>query len=106
MKCSCSQEQWESVLPRDSRLDQEVFNQIQFATEVLMQVLADEYKNKPLRFNCINPGATRTAMRAKAFPAEDAETLKTPADIMPLYLYLMGSDSQEVNGQSLDCQPK
>lgn len=77
-----------------------------FATEGLMQVLADEYKNKPLRFNCINPGATRTAMRAKAFPAEDAETLKTPADIMPLYLYLMGSDSQEVNGQSLDCQPK
>lgn len=77
-----------------------------FATEGLMQVLADEYKNKTVRFNCINPGATNTAMRAKAFPAEDAETLKTPADIMPLYLYLMGSDSLAVNGQSLDCQPK
>ncbi|MDC8830963.1 YciK family oxidoreductase [Alteromonas gilva] len=77
-----------------------------FATEGLMQVLADEYKNKPLRFNCINPGATRTNMRAKAFPAENADTLKTPADIMPLYLYLMGPDSAEVNGESLDCQPK
>ncbi|GGF56588.1 YciK family oxidoreductase [Alteromonas lipolytica] len=77
-----------------------------FATEGLMQVLADEYKNKPLRFNCINPGATRTAMRAKAFPAENAETLKTPADIMPLYLYLMGEDSKDVNGESFDCQPK
>lgn len=77
-----------------------------FATEGLMQVLADEYKNKPLRFNCINPGATRTAMRAKAFPAENAGTLKTPAQIMPLYLYLMGDDSNAVNGESFDCQPK
>ncbi|MDY6885889.1 MAG: YciK family oxidoreductase, partial [Pseudomonadota bacterium] len=32
--------------------------------------------------------------------------LKTPEDIMPMYLYLMGNDSIEVNGQSLDCQPK
>lgn len=77
-----------------------------FATEGLMQVLADEYQNKPLRFNCINPGATRTAMRAKAFPAENADTLKTPAQIMPLYLYLMGDDSNVVNGESFDCQPK
>lgn len=77
-----------------------------FATEGMMEVLADEYKNSNIRFNCINPGATRTAMRASAFPAEQPETLKTPADIMPLYLYLMGNDSLEINGQSLDCQPK
>jgi hypothetical protein len=45
-------------------------------------------------------------MRAKAYPAENAEHLKTPEQIMPLYLYLMSDDSLEVNGQSLDCQPK
>ena len=77
-----------------------------FATEGMMEVLADEYKNSNIRFNCINPGATRTAMRASAFPAEQPDTLKTPAEIMPLYLYLMGNDSVEINGQSLDCQPK
>lgn len=77
-----------------------------FATEGMMQVLADEYKNTSLRFNCINPGATRTSMRAKAYPAENAQTLKTPAEIMPAYLYLMGDDSVGVNGESLDCQPK
>lgn len=77
-----------------------------FATEGMMQVLAAEYVNGTIRFNCINPGATRTDMRAKAFPAEDPETLKTAADIMPTYLYLMGDDSVGVNGQSLDCQPK
>jgi len=77
-----------------------------FATEGVMQTLADEYQNKSIRFNCINPGATRTSMRAQAFPAETPETLKTPEDIMPTYLYLMGNDSADVNGESLDCQPK
>lgn len=77
-----------------------------FATEGVMQTLADEYKNSSLRFNCINPGGTRTNMRAQAFPAENPETLKTPEDIMPMYLYLMGNDSAAVNGESLDCQPK
>lgn len=63
-----------------------------FATEGMMQVLADEYKETGLRVNCINPGGTRTAMRADAFPTEDPLQLKTPADIMPLYLWLMGDD--------------
>lgn len=77
-----------------------------FATEGVMQTLADEYRNKSLRFNCINPGGTRTQMRAQAFPAENPDTLKTPEDIMPTYLYLMGEESKETTGQSLDCQPK
>ncbi|MCV2885344.1 YciK family oxidoreductase [Aestuariibacter sp. AA17] len=77
-----------------------------FATEGMMEVLADEYANSSLRFNCINPGGTRTQMRAKAFPAENPETLKTPEDIMPLYLYLMGKDSVKENGQTFVAQPK
>ena len=76
-----------------------------FATEGFMQVLADELEtNTAVRSNSINPGATRTAMRATAYPAEDALTLKTPEQLMPLYLYLMGDDSASVNGQSLDAQ--
>ncbi|MBU2876140.1 MULTISPECIES: YciK family oxidoreductase [Aliiglaciecola] len=77
-----------------------------FATEGMMQVLADEYAGSSLRFNCINPGATRTSMRSKAFPGEDASTLKAPEDIMPLYLYLMSDDSQEENGKTFVAQPK
>lgn len=76
-----------------------------FATEGMMQVLADELSNTQVRVNCINPGATRTEMRGRAYPAEDASKLRTPADIMPLYLYLMGADSLQVNGQSLNAQP-
>ncbi len=76
-----------------------------FATEGMMQVLADEYKSHNLRVNCINPGGTRTKMRASAFPQEDKNKLKTPADIMPLYLYLMGDDSRRKTGMSFDAQP-
>lgn len=76
-----------------------------FATEGMMQVLADEYKNQSLRVNCINPGGTRTKMRASAFPQEDANKLKTPADLMPLYLYVMGDDSRRKSGVSFDAQP-
>lgn len=75
-----------------------------FATEGMMETLADEYSNSSIRFNCINPGATKTAMRAKAFPAEDRDLLKTPEDLMPLYSYLMGDESAELNGQSIKAQ--
>ena len=76
-----------------------------FATEAFMQILADELEtNTNVRSNCINPGATRTKMRAKAYPGEDSQTLPTPEDIMPLYVYLMSDDSHAINGESLDAQ--
>jgi NAD(P)-dependent dehydrogenase (short-subunit alcohol dehydrogenase family) len=75
-----------------------------FATEGMMQIIADEYENSSLRTNAINPGATNTNMRASAYPAEDKDKLATPADIMPLYVYLMSDDSIEVNGQTLKAQ--
>lgn len=76
-----------------------------FATEGLTQVLANELEDTTaIRVNCINPGATRTRMRATAFPAENPHTLKTPEQIMPLYLYLMGPDSRGTTGRSLDAQ--
>lgn len=75
-----------------------------FATEGMMETLADEYSNSTIRFNCINPGATKTAMRAKAFPAEDASKLKTAEDLMPLYCYFMDDSSADINGQTIKAQ--
>jgi len=75
-----------------------------FATEGLMQVMADEAAATTVRVNSLNPGTVRTRMRATAFPAEDPQALAMPADIMPAYLYLMGPDSKGINGQSLDAQ--
>lgn len=37
----------------------------------------------PMRANLFNPGPTRTAMRAKAFPGEDPMTLPTPGEVAP-----------------------
>ncbi|MGR5093071.1 YciK family oxidoreductase [Vibrio maritimus] len=77
-----------------------------FAVEGMMQILADELSDTAIRVNAINPGATRTRMREKAYPGEDANTLKTPQDIIPLYLHLMDPSVTEVNGQCIDAQPK
>lgn len=77
-----------------------------FAVEGLTQTLADEYKETSLRVNCINPGATRTKMRAQAKPEEDPRVLKTPLDIMPTYFYLMDDSSTHISGYCLDAQPK
>jgi NAD(P)-dependent dehydrogenase (short-subunit alcohol dehydrogenase family) len=73
--------------------------------EALSTILADETEHRgTLRVNSLNPGATRTAMRRAAFPAEDANLLKTPEDILPAYLYLLGPDSKGVTGQQFDAQ--
>ncbi|MDO3382565.1 YciK family oxidoreductase [Gilvimarinus algae] len=74
------------------------------AQENLMETLADELENTRIRCNSINPGATRTAMRAAAYPAEDPTTLLSPEQIMPLYLYLMGDDSKEITGRRFNAQ--
>ncbi|WP_263145551.1 YciK family oxidoreductase [Pseudomonas sp. RIT-PI-AD] len=76
-----------------------------FATEGLMQVLADEVDGvAPVRANSVNPGATRTSMRAQAYPAENPLDNPPPEAILPVYLYLMGPDSAGVNGQAFDAQ--
>lgn len=79
-----------------------------FAIEGLSQMLADELDDDRhnVRVNSLNPGATRTNMRATAYPAENPQQNPTPEDLMPVYLYLMGRDSADVNGQQIDAQPK
>ncbi|MDZ5696274.1 SDR family NAD(P)-dependent oxidoreductase [Chelativorans sp. M5D2P16] len=58
------------------------------AIEALVRSWAHETENMPLRVNAVNPGATRTAMRAQAMPGEDPQTLPHPSEvaekIMPL----------------------
>lgn len=75
-----------------------------FATEGLAEVLADELEGSNVRVNSINPGATRTRMRAGAYPGEDPDTLPAPEEILGTYLYLLGPDSRGINGQRFDCQ--
>ena len=94
-----------SSVGREGRANWGAYAVSKFATEGMMQVLAEEYQSRHLRVNCINPGGTRTKMRASAFPTEDPQKLKTPADIMPPYLWLMGDDSRRKTGMTFDAQP-
>jgi hypothetical protein len=43
-------------------------------------------------------------MRRTAYPSEHPDTNPAVDEIMPLYNYLMGSDSIEINGESLDAR--
>lgn len=57
--------------------------------EVLGRTWANEVANiSALKVNLLNPGPTRTAMRARAFPGEDPETLPKPMDVAAAILEL------------------
>lgn len=73
-----------------------------FGIEGLMQVLAEETRESSnIRVNSIDPGATRTNLRAHTYPGEDPQTVKLPETLMPLYLWLIGPDSKGTTGQPL-----
>lgn len=66
----------------------------------------ETHRHTTLRFNCINPGATRTNMRAHAYPGENPMTLKTADELMSVYVCLMSDEACGIKGQVIDCQPK
>lgn len=60
------------------------------ALEAMVKTYAAEIATTALRVNCFSPGPTRTVLRAKAMPGEDAMTLPHPdevaAQIVPMCL--------------------
>lgn len=75
------------------------------ALEGMMQILADETESDGhVRVNSIDPGTVRTALRARAYPAENPNQLVTPETVMDKYLYLLGPDSRNVSGRAFNAQ--
>ena len=75
-----------------------------FGVEGFTQVLADEVRDCNIRVNAVNPGGTRTEMRAQAYPDEDPLTLPAPEEITGVFLYLAGAESREVTGKTFDAR--
>lgn len=65
------------------------------AVEALARTWAAEQQRTALKVNSIDPGATRTAMRAQAMPGEDPETLPHPTDVAQAILHLASPDMQD-----------
>ena len=59
------------------------------ALEAYVSCWAKEIDITPVRANMLNPGAVRTAMRAKAMPGEDGKTLPNPSDVAPLVVNML-----------------
>ncbi|WP_372864847.1 YciK family oxidoreductase, partial [Spongiibacter sp.] len=92
-----------SSVGRQGRAFWGAYSVSKFATEAMMQILADEeFELNGTRVNSINPGATNTAMRRSAYPGENPSSNPNPEAIMPLYLYLMSDASRSINGQQFD----
>ena len=73
-----------------------------FASNGLMQILAEELElNTKVRVNAVNPGPTRTRLRAKAYPAEDPRTVPCPSEVMTPYLTLFGDEGRNMHGLTL-----
>jgi NAD(P)-dependent dehydrogenase (short-subunit alcohol dehydrogenase family) len=69
--------------------------------EALVRTYADEVANTPVRANMVNPGPTRTRMRAQAFPGEDPATVKAPEDVTPTFVRLAEPSCTD-NGRLFD----
>ncbi|WP_375634301.1 MULTISPECIES: SDR family NAD(P)-dependent oxidoreductase [unclassified Bartonella] len=65
------------------------------ALEVIARCWAEELKQTPIKINCVNPGATRTAMRAEAMPGEDPQTLPSPQEVAKKIVHLLSPDLKE-----------
>lgn len=60
------------------------------AVEALARTWAGETQSTPLRITSVDPGATRTAMRAQAVPGEDPMSLPHPSEVAKAILPLVG----------------
>ena len=90
-----------SGVGRVGRAEWGAYSVSKFGVEGLSQVWAHELQGEGIRVNAVNPGGTRTQMRAAAYPKEDPMTLPTPEDIAPVFVWLARADT-DITGQSLE----
>ncbi|WOS63790.1 SDR family NAD(P)-dependent oxidoreductase [Sinorhizobium fredii] len=65
------------------------------AVEALARTWAHETQRLPLRILSVDPGATRTAMRAQAVPGEDPATVPHPSEVAAALMPLLAPEQTE-----------
>ncbi|MSO84665.1 MAG: SDR family NAD(P)-dependent oxidoreductase [Rhodospirillales bacterium] len=56
--------------------------------EAMVRAYSAEIANTQIRVNLVDPGPTRTQLRARAFPGESLQHLRTPKDVAPAFVEL------------------
>jgi NAD(P)-dependent dehydrogenase (short-subunit alcohol dehydrogenase family) len=75
------------------------------ALESLALTYAAECTGTNVKVNLLSPGALRTAMRAKAFPGEDPQTLETPDAVASLIVEML-SPACDRSGELVEYQKR
>lgn len=72
-----------------------------FGLEGMTQVLAEELAGSGVRVYSVNPNATRTRMRAEAYPDEDPATVKTPEATAKAFVQLASPSCKLPSGSAV-----
>ena len=71
--------------------------------EALVKTYAAEVETTSVKVNLLDPGPTRTAMRAEAYPGEDRAKVKPPEALAPHILRLASPDCTQ-NGEMITAE--
>lgn len=72
----------------------------------LTTIFGQELERLPnIRINTLIPGPVNSPLRRKTHPGEDPGSLPQPDDLLPWYLWLMGPDSRDTRGKTIECTP-
>ena len=68
------------------------------ATKSMAEIFKEELEGTSnIKVFNFDPGATRTSMRAFAYPAEDPSKLKEPSELLKCYEWLLSDESKDAN---------
>jgi NAD(P)-dependent dehydrogenase (short-subunit alcohol dehydrogenase family) len=91
-----------STVGREPRAGWGMYAISKHALEAWLGILAAEWPEG--RVYSVNPGGTRTPMRAAAVPEEDPADVPAPHEIAPIFLRLAHPDSPEPSGGVFDAR--
>jgi short-subunit dehydrogenase len=92
-----------SSLARTPRAYWGAYASTKAAFEALLEAYAQEVRNvSRIRVAILNPGATRTAMRARAYPGEDPASVKPPQAVAARMVALLGERFESPHHESLN----
>ncbi len=75
-----------------------------FALEGITQTLAADVEGAGVSVLAVNPGGTRTDMRAAAMPGEDPSTLPSPDEVAAVFVELAALEGGAHNGERVDAR--